>query len=97
MGEIHIITCDNCSFSTRTVNWILMSTGNSDYNNELYCLDCQKIVKVCQRKNGKLISSIKQKCPCCNSHNIFLELPDNVKCPKCKEGNLRSKLDSYID
>ena len=46
-----------------------MSTDFGNFYNELYCLNCQKIVKVWQRKNGK---DMVQKCPECGSRKVFL-------------------------
>lgn len=91
MGSVNEINCDNCSFSVNTSDNLTMMVCNDnlDYYDELYCLNCQKIVNVWQRKNGKDTVS---NCPKCGSHDVFLEIPDKIKCPKCKKGNLKSKL-----
>lgn len=93
MGSVNEINCDNCSFSVTTSDNLTMMVcyDNLDYYDDLYCLNCQKIVKVWQRKNGKDTAS---KCPECGSHDVFLTIPGKikVKCPKCKKGNLKSKL-----
>jgi hypothetical protein len=93
MGSVNEINCDNCSFSVNTSDNLTMIVCNDklDYYNELYCLHCQKIVKVWQRKNGK---DVIKKCPECGSNKVFLEILDKikVKCPKCKKGNLKSEL-----
>ena len=93
MGSINKIICNNCSFSVNTSDNLLMiiCEKNLDYYDELYCLNCQKVVKVWQRKNGK---DMEKKCPECGSTDLFLLLPDNinVKCPNCKKGNLKSEL-----
>ena len=98
MGSVNEINCDNCSFSVNTSDNFTMIVCNDklDYYNELYCLNCQKIVKVWQRKNGK---DVIEKCPECGSNKVFLEIPDNIKveCPKCKKGNLKSKKIMFID
>ena len=95
IGSINEIKCDYCSFSVNTVDNLTMIVcdDNLDYYNELYCLNCQKVVKVWQRKNGK---DKENKCPECGSSDVFLLLPDkiNIKCPNCQKGNLMS--DSYI-
>lgn len=95
MGSVSKIECDNCNFSVNTSDNLVMTVcyENLDYYNELYCLNCQKVVKVWQRKNGK---DMENKCPECGSHDVFLDLPENinVKCPNCKKGNLISE--SYI-
>ena len=92
MGSVNEIYCDNCSFSVTTTNNLTMMVSDDklDYYNDLYCLNCQKIVKVWQLKNGK---DVIKKCPECGSHNVSLMLPYKikVKCPKCKKGNLESK------
>lgn len=96
MGSIDKIVCDNCSFLVYTHDNLIMSVcdGNLDYYDELYCLNCQKVVKVWKRKNGK---EMEDKCPECGSRNVYLFLPDNinVKCPSCKKGNLKSEY--YIE
>ena len=92
MGSICSIYCNKCHFAVTTENNLLMSTSeyNLDYFDKLYCSDCQKVVKVWIRKNGK---NMEHKCPKCDSHNIFLLIPENIelKCPKCKKGNLESE------
>jgi len=94
MGGIYLSKCDNCSFSVETADNLLMSTSEFelDYYDDMYCLDCQKVVKVWQQKNGESIPESNQKCPKCKSPNIYIGLPENVKCPKCKKGNLTSDL-----
>ena len=98
MGSINKIECDNCSFSITTTDNLtkIVFYDNLDYYNELYCLNCQKIVNVWQRKNGK---DMENKCPKCGSSDVFLLLPDkiNVKCPSCKKGNLRSEVYAMTD
>lgn len=98
MGSVHEIYCDNCSFSVGTSDNLtkIVFYDNLDYFDELYCLKCQKIVKVCQRKNGKNMVSM---CPECGSHDVFLEIPPKieVKCPKCKKGILKSELRILTD
>lgn len=98
MGSLNKIQCNNCSFSVNTSdNLTMMVCGdNLDYYNELYCLNCQKVVKVWQRKNGK---DMENKCPECGSLHIFLELPENInfKCPICKKGHLKSELYALTD
>ena len=93
MGSVNEIYCDNCSFSVTTTNNLTMMVSDDklDYRNDLYCLNCQKVVKVWQRKNGKDMDS---KCPECGSNKVVLGIPDEikVKCPKCKKGNLKSEL-----
>ncbi|BDZ68742.1 hypothetical protein [Methanobacterium ferruginis] len=93
MGSVNKIECENCSFCVTTSDNFVKSVcyNNSDYSNELYCLNCQRIVKVWQRKNGK---DMKNMCPECGSRDVFLLFPDNinVKCPNCKKGNLKSEL-----
>jgi len=93
MGSVNKIECDNCSFSVNTSDNFVMIVCNEnlDYFDELYCLNCQKVVKVWQRKNGK---EMENKCPECGSDEVFLLLPDNikVKCPNCKKGNLKNEL-----
>ena len=91
MGSVNEISCDNCSFCVTTKNNCVMSTDFGNFYNDLYCLNCQKIVEVWQRKNGK---DMVQKCPECGSHKVILGIPDKikVKCPKCKKGNLKSEL-----
>jgi ribosomal protein S26 len=56
MGSVNEISCYNCSFSVNTSNNLLMMVceDNLDYFDDLYCLNCQKIVKVWRRKNGKV-------------------------------------------
>ena len=92
MGSMNIIKCDNCSFSVSTTDNLTMIVcgDNLDYFNKLYCLNCQKVVKVWKRKNGK---DMENKCPKCGSDDVFLLLPDemDVICPSCKKGNLRSE------
>ena len=101
MGEGHDITCDNCFFHESTSHNLTMSVCeyDLDYYLELYCLDCQKVVKVWARKNGKEIPQDERKCPKCNSSDIFLAIPEDlvVKCPKCKKGNLKSELTILFD
>ena len=98
MGEIHLINCDNCSFSVKTANNLLMSTCGLDYHDDMYCLECQKVVKVLRQiKNGEYMPRTDLKCPECKSHNIFIVLPENVKCPKCKKGNLKSEWIALTD
>lgn len=98
MGSVNEISCDNCFFSVNTSDNLTMMVCNDnlDYYDELYCLNCQKIVNVWQRKNGKDMVS---KCPECGSNNVFLTIPDKIKfkCPKCKKGNLKSKLILHTD
>ncbi|WP_321421919.1 hypothetical protein [uncultured Methanobacterium sp.] len=93
MGSVNEINCDNCSFSVNTLDNLTMivCSENLDYFDKLYCLNCQKIVKVWQRKNGK---DTVRKCPECGSNDVVLKIPDEVKvkCPKCNNGNLKSKL-----
>ena len=93
MGSINKIKCDNCSFSVNTLDNLTMivCSDNLDYYNELYCLNCQNVVKVWQRKNGK---DMEIKCPECGSIDVFLELFDkmNFNCPNCKKGNLKTEL-----
>ena len=69
---------------------MMVCDDNLDYYNELYCLNCQKVVKVWQRKDGK---DLENKCPDCGSSDVVLSLPyeSNVKCPSCKKGNLRTE------
>lgn len=91
MGSVNEIYCDNCSFSVNTSDNLTMMvcSDNLDYYDELYCLHCQKIVKVWQRKNGKDTAS---KCSECGSNDVFLTIPNKikVKCPTCKKGNLKT-------
>ena len=86
------IKCNNCSFSVITSNNLTMIVcgDNLDYFNELYCLNCQKAVKVWQRENGK---NVESECPECGSNDLILSLPYEsiVKCPSCKKGNLRTE------
>jgi len=93
MGSINKIECDNCSFAVNTSDnfTMMVCSDNLDYYNSLYCLNCQKVVKVWQCKNGK---DMENKCPECGSSDVFLEIPDKikVKCPNCKKGNLKSEL-----
>ncbi len=93
MGSVNKIECDNCTFSVTTSDNLTMIVcyDKLDYYDELYCLNCQKVVKVWQRKNGK---EMENMCPECGSRDLFLLLPDNinVQCPSCKKGNLRSEL-----
>lgn len=87
MGSVNKIDCDNCSFSVLTSNNLVKAVcnNNSDYYDELYCLDCQKVVEVRQRNNGR---NMANKCPECGSRDVFLLIPDEikVKCPSCKNG-----------
>ena len=55
MGSINEIKCNNCDFSVNTSdNFIMMVCDkNLDYYNELYCVDCEKIVKVGNVKMAK--------------------------------------------
>lgn len=98
MGSVYKIKCDNCSFSVSTSNNLtkIVCEKNLDYYDDLYCLDCKKVVKVWQRKKGK---DMENKCPECGSRDVFLLLPDkiNVICPSCKKGNLQSDLYVLID
>ncbi len=96
MGSVNEINCDNCSFTVTTIDHFtkIVCYDELDYFNDLYCLNCQKIVKVWQRKNGKDLIS---KCSECGSHDVFLNVLDNIKCPKCKKGNLKSKLLALTD
>lgn len=98
MGFVHEFYCDDCSFSVNTSNNLTMMVSDDklDYYNELYCLNCQKVVKVWQRKNGK---DVIKKCPECGSNKVFLMISDNmkVKCPKRKKGNLKSELSLLTD
>ena len=93
MGSVHEIKCDNCTFSVQTSDnyTMIVCYEQLDYYNMIYCLNCQKIVKVWQRKNGK---DTINKCPKCGFNQDFLEIPNEikVKCPKCKKGNLKSEL-----
>lgn len=70
MGSVHEINCDKCSFSANTSDNLtkMVFYEKLDYYDELYCLNCQKIVKVCQRKNGKDMVSM---CPECGSNDVF--------------------------
>jgi hypothetical protein len=98
MGSVNEFNCDNCSFSVNTSDNFTMIVCDKklDYYNELYCINCQKIVKVLMRKNGK---DMIKKCPECGSYKVFLEIPEKikVKCPKFKNGNLKSKLIMLTD
>lgn len=98
MGSVHEIYCDNCYFAVTTSNnfTMIVCSDNLDYYNELYCLNCQKVVKVWQRKNGKETVSM---CSECGLNNVFLEIPVNIQvvCPKCKTGNLKSELRILTD
>ncbi len=98
MGSINKINCDNCFFLVNTADNLTMIVcdDNLDYYNELYCLKCQKVVRVWQRKNGK---DMENKCPECGSNDLILSLPyeNNVKCPSCKKGNQRSELWAMTD
>lgn len=69
MGSVNIINCDNCSFSVNTSDnfTMIVCSDELDYYNEFYCLNCQKVVKVWQRKNSK---EMVYKCPKCKT-NIF--------------------------
>lgn len=86
MGSENKIYCDNCSFSVNTSDNFtkMVCYDNSDHYDELYCLNCQKVVNVWQRRNGK---DMVNKCLECGSHAVFLEIPDNikVKCPNAKK------------
>ncbi len=98
MGSMNKIVCDNCYFSvcTRDNLTMMVCYDNSDYFDNLYCLDCQKVVRAWQRKNGE---DMEEKCSKCGSRDVYLFLPDdiNVKCPSCKKGNLRSEVYALID
>ncbi len=98
MGSINEISCDNCDFKLTTNDNTLRSVCeiHLDYYNKLYCTDCNKVVKIWKRQNGEEFEDI---CPMCNSQNVYLLLPDNceIKCPKCKKGNLESDIIMYRD
>jgi len=103
MGSVYGIKCDNCYFFVTTEDYLVKSMCESglnlDYSDDLFCLDCQKVVKVWRCGNGKS----KKNIPKYIESNVFFKIylksiriwqhirKDRCignKCPKCGSNNV---------
>lgn len=92
MGMIVETTCSKCDFNVETMdNSVFESSGY--HHNIYYCLNCQDKVKIIT----KGYNLKQEKCPICNSYSAFLEVEDNISCPKCKNGILKSEVKIFFD